>query len=168
MVSLSHTLSHPTPPLSVSIATAETVITADEGVRGGRTIPLKGTVDTALKESPCVKRVLVATRTGAAVPMVAGRDHRLEELMKEESTECPPEPMDSEDPLFMLYTSGSTGKPKGILHTQAGYILYTGLTQQVWGGGRREGGGSEGRKGGEGGKEEGREEEERRENRILN
>ena len=156
MVSLSHTLSHPTPPLSVSIATAETVITADEGVRGGRTIPLKGTVDTALKESPCVKRVLVATRTGAAVPMVAGRDHRLEELMKEESTECPPVPMDSEDPLFMLYTSGSTGKPKGILHTQAGYILYTGLTQQVWGEGGREGE-REGR-----GEKEGKRKEERR------
>ena len=63
--------------------------------------------------------------------MKYGRDFKLEELMKGESTECPPEPMDSEDPLFMLYTSGSTGKPKGILHTQAGYMLYAGITQQV-------------------------------------
>ena len=111
------------------------MITADEGVRGGKTIPLKETVDAAVKDCPCIKRVLVAAQTGAPVSMVAGRDYKLEELMKEESTECPPQPMDSEDPLFMLYTSGSTGKPKGILHTQAGYILYTGLTQQVMEGG---------------------------------
>ena len=117
--------------LSLSLANAETVITADEGVRGGKTIPLKNTVDAAVSNSPCVKRVLVATRTGADVPMVPNRDYRLEELIKGQSTDCPPEPLDSEDPLFMLYTSGSTGKPKGILHTQAGYLLYTGLTNQV-------------------------------------
>ena len=112
-------------------AKAETVITADEGVRGGKIIPLKQTVDNAITGCECVKRVLVATRTGANVPMVPDRDYKLEELIAVESTECPPEPMNSEDPLFMLYTSGSTGKPKGILHTQAGYLLYTGLTQQV-------------------------------------
>jgi acetyl-CoA synthetase len=93
-------------------------------------IPLKATVDDAVKDCPCIKRVLVATRTGADVPMVHGRDYKLDELIKGESKECPPEPMDSEDPLFMLYTSGSTGKPKGILHSQAGYLLYTGMTQQ--------------------------------------
>ena len=112
-------------------AKAETIITADEGVRGGKIIPLKQTVDNAITGCECVKRVLVATRTGANVPMVPDRDYKLEELIAVESTECPPEPMNSEDPLFMLYTSGSTGKPKGILHTQAGYLLYTGLTQQV-------------------------------------
>ena len=63
--------------------------------------------------------------------MIPDRDYKLEELIAVESTECPPEPMNSEDPLFMLYTSGSTGKPKGILHTQAGYLLYTGLTHEV-------------------------------------
>ena len=114
-----------------SIAQAETVITADEGLRGGKTIPLKQTVDEAVCDCPCVKRVLVATRTGADVPMVSGRDYQLEDLMKGESKECPPEPLSSEDPLFMLYTSGSTGKPKGIVHTQAGYLLYAGLTHQV-------------------------------------
>ena len=107
------------------------MITADEGVRGGKTIPLKNTVDAAVSNSPCVKRVLVATRTGADVPMVPNRDYRLEELIEGQSTDCPPEPLDSEDPLFMLYTSGSTGKPKGILHTQAGYLLYAGLTHEV-------------------------------------
>ena len=115
----------------IMIASAETVITSDEGVRGGKTIPLKQTVDDAVKDCPCVKRVLVATRTGADVHMKPNRDFNLDNLMKGESTDCPPEPMNSEDPLFMLYTSGSTGKPKGILHTQAGYLLYTGLTQQV-------------------------------------
>ena len=114
------------------IASAETVITSDEGVRGGKTIPLKQTVDDAVKDCPCVKRVLVATRTGADVHMEPNRDFNLDDLMKGESTDCPPEPMNSEDPLFMLYTSGSTGKPKGILHTQAGYLLYAGLTQQVY------------------------------------
>ena len=100
-------------------------------MRGGKIIPLKRTVDAAVSNCPCVKRVLVATRTGADVPMVPNRDYRLEELIKTQSTDCPPEPLNSEDPLFMLYTSGSTGKPKGILHTQAGYLLYTGLTNQV-------------------------------------
>ena len=137
--------------LSSSSAGAETVVTADEGVRGGKTIPLKATVDEAVEGCECVRRVMVATRTGANVPMVADRDLRLEEViecvcvccddllllspppqeMSKEASECAPEPLDSEDPLFMLYTSGSTGKPKGILHTQAGYLLMAGLTQQV-------------------------------------
>ena len=107
------------------------MVTADEAVRGGKVIPLKATVDAAVQHCPHVKTVLVATRTGAKVPMVPDRDYCLEELMKAESGVCPKEPLDSEDELFMLYTSGSTGKPKGILHTQAGYILYAGLTQQV-------------------------------------
>ena len=130
---------------------AETVVTADEGVRGGKTIPLKATVDEAVEGCECVRRVMVATRTGANVPMVADRDLRLEEViecvcvmmtccyspppppqeMSKEASECAPVPLDSEDPLFMLHTSGSTGKPKGILHTQAGYLLMAGLTQQV-------------------------------------
>ena len=84
-----------------------------------------------MNDCPCVKRVLVATRTGTNVPMTPNRDYKLEELIETQSTQCTPEPLDSEDPLFMLYTSGSTGKPKGILHTQAGYLLYTGLTHQV-------------------------------------
>ena len=107
------------------------MITADEGIRGGKIIPLKQTVDKAVDDCPCIKRVLVATRTGADVSMTPNRDYRLEELIKTQSTHCPPEPLDSEDPLFMLYTSGSTGKPKGILHSQAGYLLYAGLTHEV-------------------------------------
>ncbi|XP_064403228.1 acetyl-coenzyme A synthetase 2-like, mitochondrial [Halichondria panicea] len=106
------------------------VFTADQGVRGGKVIPLKQTVDEALKGCDCVRRVFVARRTGAKVPFTEGRDVWLDEAMSQESTVCPPEPLDSEDILFMLYTSGSTGKPKGIVHTQAGYLLYASMTQQ--------------------------------------
>ncbi|CAI7997283.1 Acetyl-coenzyme A synthetase 2-like, mitochondrial [Geodia barretti] len=110
-------------------ASASVVVTADEAVRGGKTIPLKSIVDEAVGGCQCVQRVLVSQRTGAHVPMTP-RDLQLEQAMSEVSDSCAPEPLDSEDPLFMLYTSGSTGKPKGILHTQAGYLLYASITQQ--------------------------------------
>ncbi|KAM9465944.1 acetyl-coenzyme A synthetase 2-like, mitochondrial [Clarias gariepinus] len=110
-------------------AECKVVITCNQGVRGGRVINLKATVDAAVKTCPSVKSVLVAQRTNQSVPM-GKLDTPLEEAMASESSVCPPEPMDSEDMLFLLYTSGSTGKPKGIVHTQAGYLLYTSLTHQ--------------------------------------
>jgi acetyl-CoA synthetase len=108
------------------------VITADEGLRGGRRVPLKQTVDGALaiKGTECVKDVLVVRRTGADVPMHAPRDRRYEEFVAAQSSVCPPEEMNAEDPLFILYTSGSTGKPKGVLHTTGGYLVYTAYTHQ--------------------------------------
>jgi acetyl-CoA synthetase len=101
------------------------VITADEGMRGGKRIPLKANVDEALAHH-CegVDTVLVITRTGADVPMTPGRDIRYDEARESVSADCPPEPMNAEDPLFILYTSGSTGKPKGVLHTTGGYLLW--------------------------------------------
>lgn len=108
---------------------AETVITADEAVRGGKLIPLKAVVDNAVKLSNCVKRVFVYKRTGNDVPMT-NIDFDIEKEMETQSSVCPPEIMNSEDLLFMLYTSGSTGKPKGIAHSTAGYLLYAGITQQ--------------------------------------
>ena len=121
------------------------MVTADEAVRGGKTIA----VDEAVQDCQCVQRVLMSRRTGADVAMTQ-RDIQLEKVsltlhrttaklththtlqaMSEVSDSCVLEPLDSEDPLFMLYTSGSTGKPKGILHTQAGYLLYASITQQV-------------------------------------
>ncbi|EDO39135.1 predicted protein [Nematostella vectensis] len=113
----------------INDAQAETVITANQAVRGGRAIDLKRVVDDAVSKSPGVKRVFVMKRTGAQVPM-GKLDIPLEEAMAEQPDECPPEPMDSEDPLFLLYTSGSTGQPKGIVHTQAGYLLYAKLTHK--------------------------------------
>ncbi|XP_053093394.1 acetyl-coenzyme A synthetase 2-like, mitochondrial [Pangasianodon hypophthalmus] len=110
-------------------AECKVVLTCNQAVRGGRVINLKATVDVAVKSCPSVKSVLVAHRTNHSVPM-GELDTPLEEAMARESPVCPPEPMDSEDMLFLLYTSGSTGKPKGIIHTQAGYLLYTGLTHQ--------------------------------------
>uniref|UniRef100_A0A6Q2Z9F0 Acetyl-coenzyme A synthetase n=1 Tax=Esox lucius TaxID=8010 RepID=A0A6Q2Z9F0_ESOLU len=110
-------------------AQCKAVITCNQGVRGGRLIDLKPTVDTAVKNCPSVQHVFVAQRTTNPTPM--GKvDILLEEAMGRESAECPPEPMESEDMLFMLYTSGSTGQPKGIVHTQAGYLLYSALTHQ--------------------------------------
>ena len=104
------------------------VITADEGLRGGKRVPLKANVDAALAHAPSVERVLVVRRTGAAVDMQPGRDAWLDAELSKVSPDCPPEPMNAEDPLFILYTSGSTGKPKGVLHTTAGYLLYASLT----------------------------------------
>jgi len=112
-------------------SSCETVITADEGLRGGKHIPLKHTVDEAVAQAPCVKRVILVQRTGAAVPFIAGRDHWWHELVKSERPFAPVEAMDSEDILFLLYTSGSTGKPKGVAHATAGYLLHAALTHRM-------------------------------------
>src|SRR6056300_294002 len=104
-------------------ADCELVITADEGLRGGKTVPLKSNVDEALNNCPNVKNALVIKRTGGDIAWNDSRDVWYEELSKNVSTICHPEPMDSEDPLFILYTSGSTGKRKGVLHSTAGYLL---------------------------------------------
>ncbi len=104
------------------------IITADEGLRGGKRIPLKANVDAALQQCPSVHSVLVVKRTGAEVPMLAGRDFAYADLAATVSADCPPEPMNAEDPLFILYTSGSTGKPKGVLHTTGGYLLWVAMT----------------------------------------
>ena len=104
-------------------ADCEVVITADEGLRGGKKIPLKKNVDEALLKCPNVKTALVVKRTGGEINWDSTRDQWYEDLRDKVSADCEPEPMDSEDPLFILYTSGSTGKPKGVLHTTAGYLL---------------------------------------------
>ncbi|KAA0944895.1 acetate--CoA ligase [Pseudomonas sp. ANT_H14] len=109
-------------------ADCRTVITADEGVRGGKPVPLKQNVDKALASCPNVSTVLVIERTGAAVNWVEGRDLKYQQALDAVSADCPPEPMDAEDPLFILYTSGSTGKPKGVLHTTGGYLLQAAMT----------------------------------------
>ncbi|MFP5214100.1 MAG: AMP-binding protein, partial [Acidobacteriota bacterium] len=106
------------------------VITSDEGLRGGKPVPLKVNTDEALQKCPEVEKVIMVKRTGAKVPWVPGRDIDWEEAMKKASPDCPPEHMDAEDPLFILYTSGSTGKPKGVLHTTGGYLVYASLTHQ--------------------------------------
>jgi len=109
------------------------VITADEGMRGGKPIPLKQNVDDALSHAHVktnVETVVVVTRTGAAVPMTPGRDVVYEREAGKVSPDCPPEPMNAEDALFILYTSGSTGKPKGVLHTTGGYLVYASMTHQ--------------------------------------
>ena len=107
-----------------------TVITADEGVRGGRIIPLKANVDTALDECPNVHSVFVVRRTGAEISWTEGRDVDYRQAVSLASAECAPEIMDAEDPLFILYTSGSTGKPKGVMHTTAGYLLGAAMTHK--------------------------------------
>jgi len=104
------------------------VITADEGWRGGKIIPLKANVDAALALTPCVQKVLVYARTGANVPMVEGRDVAWGPAVAAASTDCAAIEMNAEDPLFILYTSGSTGKPKGVLHTTGGYLVYASMT----------------------------------------
>ena len=104
-------------------ADCEVVITADEGIRGGKKIPLKKNVDEALLKCPNVKTALVIKRTGGEINWDSSRDQWYEDLRGKVNADCEPEPMDSEDPLFILYTSGSTGKPKGVLHTTAGYLL---------------------------------------------
>ncbi len=99
----------------------DVVITADEGLRGGKRIPLKANVDAALEHHGKVRRVIVLRHTGADVPMVEGRDIDWAEAVAGQPAECAPQEMGAEDPLFILYTSGSTGKPKGVLHTTGGY-----------------------------------------------
>lgn len=107
------------------------VVTADEGLRGGRPVPLKENVETALTECPDVHTTIVVRRTGAEVPGNTKRDVWYHKGIASVSPDCEPEEMDAEDPLFILYTSGSTGKPKGVLHTTAGYQLYAAMTHQL-------------------------------------
>ena len=106
------------------------VITADEGVRGGKKVPLKANTDTALARCPNVHTVLVVKHTAGNVAWNAARDVWYHELMARSSTDCPPEEMDAEDPLFILYTSGSTGKPKGVLHITGGYLVFAAITHK--------------------------------------
>ncbi len=106
------------------------VITADEGLRGGRKVPLKSNTDTALTSCPSVQKCIVVKHTGGSIDWKDGRDLWFHELMASASADCPPEEMNAEDPLFILYTSGSTGKPKGVLHTTGGYMVYTSMTHQ--------------------------------------
>jgi len=106
------------------------LITADEGVRGGKTIPLKANADRAVARCPQVHTVMVVRRTGAAIDWQADRDLWYHEAVEAAAPDCPPEEMAAEDPLFILYTSGSTGKPKGVLHTTGGYLLHSALTHQ--------------------------------------
>jgi acetyl-CoA synthetase len=109
---------------------SEFVITADEGLRGQKVIPLKKNIDEALKKCPNVKKCIVLKRTGGNVPFDSKRDVWYHELTSKMSTACKPEEMNAEDPLFILYTSGSTGKPKGALHTTGGYLVYASMTHQ--------------------------------------
>ncbi|MGG2400032.1 acetate--CoA ligase [Pseudomonas sp. SH1-B] len=111
-------------------ADCRTVITADEGVRGGKYIPLKANVDKALQSCPNVSSVVVVERTQGEVDWVESRDIWYHQALKEVDADCPAEPMDAEDPLFILYTSGSTGKPKGVLHTTGGYLLGAAMTHK--------------------------------------
>ncbi|MGH8371439.1 MAG: acetate--CoA ligase [Gammaproteobacteria bacterium] len=106
------------------------VITADQGLRGSKPIPLKSNVDEALQQCPNVHSVIVLKRTGGKIDWHASRDIWYHEAMAKASADCAPEPMDAEDPLFILYTSGSTGKPKGALHTSGGYLLYAAITHK--------------------------------------
>jgi acetyl-CoA synthetase len=106
------------------------VITADEGVRAGRKIPLKANTDKALESCPGVNTVFVVKRTGGDIAWADGRDVWYHEACEAASPDCPAEEMNAEDPLFILYTSGSTGKPKGVLHTTGGYLVYTAITHQ--------------------------------------
>jgi len=109
---------------------SEYIITADEGVRGGKTIPLKYTTDEALESCPNVKKCIVVKRTGNYINWDQERDVWYHDLIKDVSKHCEPEEMNAEDPLFILYTSGSTGKPKGVLHTTGGYMVYASMTHQ--------------------------------------
>jgi acetyl-CoA synthetase len=106
------------------------VLTADEGLRGGRKVPLKVNVDAALAHCPDVSRVIVLARTGSPVAMQAGRDIDWSDAVSAETSQCEPEEMSAEDPLFILYTSGSTGKPKGVLHTTGGYAVWAAMTHE--------------------------------------
>jgi acetyl-CoA synthetase len=107
------------------------LITADEGRRGGKRVPLKRNANDALLECPTVKHVIVARNTGAEVQMEPGRDHWWDTICRRAGADCPPEPMSAEEPLFILYTSGSTGKPKGVLHTTGGYMVWASFTHEL-------------------------------------
>ena len=107
------------------------VITANEGIRGGKIISIKKNVDTALQDCPTVKHVIVVSRTENKVAWKDGRDSWYHDVIAEVKSECKPTIMDAEDPLFILYTSGSTGKPKGILHGTGGYLVYAAMTHKL-------------------------------------
>ena len=109
---------------------SSTIITADEGIRGGKSIPLKANTDAALDNCPMCKTCIVVRRTGNSINWVEGRDFWYHEGVAEASADCPAEEMGAEDPLFILYTSGSTGKPKGVMHTTGGYMVYASMTHQ--------------------------------------
>ena len=110
---------------------SEYIVTADEGVRGGRAVPLKVNTDAAIDIAGKIRKTVVVKRTGADIAWHDGRDHWYHELMDGASADCPAEPMNAEDPLFILYTSGSTGKPKGVMHTTGGYSVYTAMTHEL-------------------------------------
>ena len=109
---------------------SEYVVTADEGIRGGKTIPLKLTTDKALETCPDVKKCLVVKRTNKEIELKKDRDLFYDDIIKEVDSICEPEVLNAEDPLFILYTSGSTGKPKGVMHTSGGYIVYASMTHE--------------------------------------
>ncbi len=109
---------------------SEYIVTADEGVRGGKTIPLKSTTDKALESCPNVKKCLIVKRTNKEIKLIKDRDLFYDDVLKEVNDFCEPEILNAEDPLFILYTSGSTGKPKGVMHTSGGYIVYVSMTHE--------------------------------------
>ena len=111
-------------------ATSTVIITADEGLRGGKKVPLKVNADAAADKAGGVKTMIVVRHTGANIDMKPGRDVYYDEAVKSVSADCPCEPMNAEDPLFLLYTSGSTGQPKGVLHTTGGYLLHVAASHQ--------------------------------------
>ncbi|MDE0617153.1 MAG: acetate--CoA ligase [Rhodospirillaceae bacterium] len=110
---------------------SEYIVTADEGLRGGRTVPLKVNTDAAIDIAGKIRKTVVVRRTGADIAWHDGRDHWYHDLMEGAPEDCPAEPMNAEDPLFILYTSGSTGKPKGVMHTTGGYAVYTAMTHKL-------------------------------------
>jgi acetyl-CoA synthetase len=112
-------------------AEARVLITADGGYRRGAVVPLKANADEALRECPTIEHVVTVRRTGGEHSFTEGRDHWYHDLVEGQSTECEPEPMDAEDPLYLLYTSGTTGKPKGIVHTTGGYLTQVAATHRM-------------------------------------